>query len=77
MSRGRRRQAPLTDPTTDPRAWVTLTVAAAYLGYGNPRTLIARVDAGLIACDRDGKLYKFAPLELLAYKTRRRMGIAA
>lgn len=77
MSRGRRRQAPLTDPTTDPRAWVTLTVAAAYLGYGDTRTLIARVDAGLIPCEQDRRIYRFAPLDLLAYKTRTQMRTAA
>lgn len=73
----RRKQHALTDPSTDPRPWVNLRIAAAYLGYGDPRTLIARVDAGLIPCEQDGRIYRFAPLDLLAYKTRTQMRQAA
>lgn len=77
MSRSRRPQPPLVDPVTDPRRWVNLRVATAYLGYGDKRTLIARVDAGLITCEQDGRIYRFAPLDLLAYKTRTQMRVAA
>lgn len=67
----RRSQRPLTDPRTDGRETVCLRVAAAYL-HMNERTLRARIDDKRIVAHQDGKVYRIACAEIVAYELRQR-----
>jgi excisionase family DNA binding protein len=46
-------------------------VAAEFLGL-NDRTLRARIESGELSAMRDGKVYRIALADLIAYDTRRR-----
>jgi excisionase family DNA binding protein len=63
----RHREAPLVDPTTDPRRDVGLAVAAQFLGV-HEETLRRRIEEGLIPAYRDGKVYKIRVAALVRYQ---------
>lgn len=68
----RRRVEPrIVDPTTHPRRYVSLRVAAAYLEV-DPRTLNKYLDSGLLEFEWFDRRRKIAVAELVAYERRRR-----
>ena len=71
MKKSRRAQVRIVNIETDPRATVNLTVAASFLRL-NERTVRARIEAGQLAAERDGKVYHI-PLDALRVYRRRRM----
>ena len=71
MPRGRRAEPRITDPFNHPRVYVSLCVAAEFLGL-DQRTVLARIDRGHLQAWRDGKVWRFNVLELAAYDAKRR-----
>lgn len=66
--KGYRRAEPrIIDPATHPRREVCLRVGAKFLGL-DERTLRARIESGVIAAKRDGKIYRIAVEALVRYE---------
>jgi excisionase family DNA binding protein len=73
----RKRQHPrIVDPATHPRSSVCLSVAAEFLGISD-RTVRARIQEGKLPALVDGKVYRIALADLLAYEERVRLGLAS
>lgn len=68
--RRRRSEPRIVDPSTHPRREVCLRVAADFLGV-NERTVRARIESGALIAWRDGKIYRIAVSELVAYRDTR------
>lgn len=73
MKRPRRAEPRIIDPKSHPRSSVCLAVAADFLGI-DERTLRARIEEGKLPVIRDGKIYRIALGDVIAYdKERRRL----
>lgn len=70
--RGDRRAEPrIVDPATHPRSSVCLAVAAEFLKISE-RTLRARAEEGRIPAIVDGRVWRFALSDIIAYDEQRR-----
>jgi excisionase family DNA binding protein len=67
---GRQKEPRIIDPRTHPRPFVGLRVAGEYLGL-NERTVRARIESGDLPATVDGRVYKIAVVDLMAYDARR------
>jgi excisionase family DNA binding protein len=65
--RPRRAEPRITHPETHPRSSVCLAVAAEFLGISG-RTVRARIEAGELHAYQDGKVYRIALADLVAYQ---------
>jgi excisionase family DNA binding protein len=73
VKRPRRAEPRIIDPKSHPRSSVCLAVAADFLGI-DERTLRARIEEGKLPVIRDGKIYRIALGDVIAYdKERRRL----
>lgn len=70
MKRRRRPQPSIVDLATDPREWFGLRVVADYLML-NERTVRARIEAGHLEAEIDGRVYRISKASLVAYRARR------
>lgn len=68
---GRTAEPRIVDPATHPRSSVCLTVAAEWLQI-DERTVLARIEDGLLRGWKDGKAYRIDILDLVSYDQRRR-----
>lgn len=68
--RHRRAEPRIVDPATHPRRSVCLRVAAEFLEI-DERTLRARIEDGKLDAFRDGKVYRIALPDLVAYRSAR------
>lgn len=73
MRHGRTPEPRIVDLASHPRAAVSLTVAAAYLGV-DTRTVRARVETGELPALVDGKIYRINTEALHTFRGRRMSG---
>lgn len=69
---GRRPEPRIVDIDAHPRARVCLAVAADWLGLSY-RTVAARIDAGELEAERDGRRYLVSTSALKAYRAGRQV----
>lgn len=62
----------IVDPATHPKSSVCLSVAAEFLEL-DERTVRARIESGELKALRDGKVYRIALSDLMAYDHLRRL----
>ena len=76
MKKPRRAEPRIVDPRSHPRSSVCLAVAAEFLDM-DERSLRARIEEGKLPVIRDGKVYRIAIVDLIAYTEERRVRVGA